>query len=257
MNKQTYDNISMLRQYILFSNYSFTFERCILTSLTVCPGESNRAPATVSNVFLGILCASSSILARMTRTFADICEVIINIVDGHHSVINFILHTIQHPASDNNGNFPEPSYPTLTTMPNSVNLERSKHGGHGFIFVFIISAIITNSTVKFKLYNSKFTQINKFVTGNSSQTCLISRFNGTTTNLNDSFSFSSSSFARAGPIMVFIGVDPPLSPTRFGETMNLNITKLLEKINFQSPFRTVSHTVELFRFPHFERVQRR
>ena len=80
----------------------------------------------------------------------------------------------------------------------------------------------------------------------SSHTRLISRFDGTTTNLNDSFSFSSSSFARAGPIMVFIGVDPPLLPTRFGETMNLNITKLLEKINFQSPFRTISHTLLSF-----------
>ena len=69
-----------------------------------------------------------------------------------------------------------------------------------YFFVFIISAIISNSTVKFNLYKSKFTQINEFFTGNSSHTCLISRFNGTTTNLNDSFSFSSSSFARAGPI---------------------------------------------------------
>ena len=110
-------------------------------------------------------------------------------------------------------------------------------------FVLIISAIISNSTVKFSLNNSKFIQINKFFTGNSSHTCLISRFDGTTTNLNDSLSFSSSLFARAGPIMVFTGVDPPLSPTRFGETMNLNITKLFDKINFQSPFRTISHTL--------------
>ena len=81
--------------------------------------------------------------------------------------------------------------------------------------IFNISAINSNCRVKFNIKTSKFTEINKFFTVN---TLFNSRF-GETTNLNDSFPSSSSSFALAHPI---IGTDPPLSPTRFGETMNLN-----------------------------------
>ena len=84
--------------------------------------------------------------------------------------------------------------------------------------IFIISAINSNCTVKFNIKTSKFTEINKFFTGNLSHTCFNSRF-GETTHLNDSFPFSSSSFAC---VRLIIGTDPPLSPTRFGETMNLN-----------------------------------
>ena len=84
--------------------------------------------------------------------------------------------------------------------------------------IFIISALNTNCTVKLNINTSKFSQINKFFTGNLSHASDISRFGGTM-NLNDSFS---SSFARACPIVVFVGSDPPLSPIRFGETVNLN-----------------------------------
>ena len=84
--------------------------------------------------------------------------------------------------------------------------------------IFIISAINSNFTVKFSINTSKFTEINNFFTGNLPGTLHNSRF-GETTNLNSSLPVSSSSFARAHPI---VGTDPPLSPTGFGETTNLS-----------------------------------
>ena len=84
--------------------------------------------------------------------------------------------------------------------------------------IFIILALITNSTDKFNNTTSKYILINSIFTGNITHT---PRF-GETMNLNASFSLSRSSIARFRPIMIFAGTDPQLSLMHFGETMNLN-----------------------------------
>ena len=84
--------------------------------------------------------------------------------------------------------------------------------------IFIISALITNSTDKFNNNTSKYLLINRFFTGIITQTL---RF-GETINLNASFSLSRLSIARSRPIMVFAATDLQLSLIQFGESMNLN-----------------------------------
>ena len=94
--------------------------------------------------------------------------------------------------------------------------------------IFIISALITNSTDKFNLNTSKYIQIKGFFTGNITKT---PRF-GETMNLNASFSFSRLSFARSCPIIAFVGPDLQLSLIQFGETMNLNCSSAFSCSSF-------------------------
>ena len=94
--------------------------------------------------------------------------------------------------------------------------------------VFIISALLTNSSDKFNLNTSKYFQFKGFFTGNITQT---SRF-GETMNLNTSFALSYLSFARSRPIVVSVGPDPLLSLIHFGETMKLNYSCAFSRSSF-------------------------
>ena len=105
--------------------------------------------------------------------------------------------------------------------------------------VFIILALITNSTDKFNNNTSKYLLINRFYTGNITHT---PRF-GETMNLNASFSLLRSSSARSRPIMIFAGTDPQLSLIHFGETKNLNCSSAFSCSSFSlcSPFSPDYH----------------
>ena len=105
--------------------------------------------------------------------------------------------------------------------------------------VFIISALLTNSTDKFNLNTSKYIQFKGFFTGNITQT---PRF-GETMNLNASFSFSRLSFARSRPIVAFVGPVPRLSLIQFGETMKVNHSSAFScsSLSHCLPFSTGHH----------------